>query len=553
MLSIHDLHLLETAVHRAVTERLTKRLRRARSLDEIFERANCRRDLMLGSLAESLRGYGSHWVGTGAPSLVNPLDCGSTAATSPILMGSLKKIARASQYISFHLFDVFDHRRRAIASLGVYRNLTTLPTLVQWTHERLVGDPRHLSLALHAGQQIPKGTPSVQFPVDYCAERFGSLGENLFDSESTTDKKVRQLIDIGRNEGHKGFAENLSLVLGLRVSPAEGASMALAFYLWEAGLPRVGILPYYLRLFAWELPSFERSELPTLGSSVIVGLSCTFRQKVNISLNLLNILDALGRGVASAVAFFGLQLARLLYSRVKLPFFLRHEIGTDLGQIIDKIVKGNVEDLSYFRRELIYIDTRIREVVEAPYLEGKQDRDLLGEPERSNEMWWEMFSDMCVRSYPSMRRVTLVFSPNPGGELKLDFTDPTDLRVRLKSFALWPAPIAFNRSYLRMILANLVKNANEADATKIELRFHYSGDLPRYLDIDCWDDGNPMSPQEDRELGGLGLPLIRRTIRSLGGGADFATPPVGAEGPKKVFRVRVPLSSLWIGETRRDS
>ncbi len=536
---------IESAAHKATTHALSERLLGG-SLTPIFDSPERRQSLILDAIAKTLCNYGTHWVGQGAPAFVAP--CSRPLPTP--LTEFLDKLRKVSRYLSLHIFDVFDHERRTIASVFTeamppqlthnyvaieekYRQFARarVPTLVQWMQETLAKEPRHESLALNSGTLNLAGSPTAMFPKDYCIATFRRFGWDPL-APRTIDMLIATDL-IGR-EAHPEFANQLSEALHFTVSPRDAASVALALYLWEAGLPEIHILPYYVRLFAWQLTGAAEEPGADL-AAVVGGLSCTFKDPNSVSDEILFGIDSLARGIAGAVAFFGLQLARMLFSRVQLPLMLEHELGQDIGQLLNLLAGSARIDHGYMHRELTYFESRFKQLSVSASLEAPTVPSARPE---SRQMWTELFADMCRRGAPPTRHVTLVVESRAGTKrLRLDGAGLTGRLRRLP----WPPPLACARAHLRAILANLIKNALKADAKQIELRFH-PGEGEELLSIDCWDDGRPMPMAPGPRFGtNFGLRLIEKDLRAIGHGASLDV-PWGKSGEEKVFRLTLPVT-----------
>jgi hypothetical protein len=317
--------------------------------------------------------------------------------------------------------------------------------------------------------------------------------------------------------------------------------MALAFYLWE---PTIKILPYYFRGYAWQLP-------PQYGhdnfESTVFGISCSFTEQATRTASIsdqIEVVDSVARGLASAISFYGLQLARAAIPVIHLPQLLKHEVAQDLAILKEKVM-GEQGCPEWLAREMRYILSRLNDVMVGPDLETNL-HPLVGPEDAS--AWAELFEDMVVARPEDMKKVTLVLA-SQRTLVRLELSRANAIE-ELKEVKCWPPPPMFSRHRLRTMLANLIRNAVSAKAKAIEVRLGVGRTPAGYLALQVWDNAKkpyaPADPSTERHH--FGLRIIDQIVRSMqkdksASETRFCTPPKGAKGRRKVFRLVLPIST----------
>jgi hypothetical protein len=575
-----DYREIEWIVHSDLVTRYANRLLKERDIAKLINSAELRFALMVSSLQETLYPYGQVWVG-GKFSRAEP----PSGKEHVALRSVLASLSSSSRYLSLHLFDVLEHRRPAIVSVisdggsrpagapvdtenyievqDLYQRLSKeTPTLVQWIQRSLSDEKAQHNLSLRLGfDQVETQSllwSHVEFPARYCQSLYARepvLKHCTGGGRANVD--TTNVVSAIRRAAHEcrvtpppddldRFAKQLGSALNVGLNTEDAALIALNFYLWECS---VGIMPYYLRGVAWNLPKFERGSGSDAALPAFLAVSCTAHSALGDEE--LNILDALTRGIASAITVCGIELAQKVVSHAYIPSILRHEVGNGMSHLTNRIRQFSrtpelPENVRAFHKsmkaEIEYLHWLIREVMDSPDPDREPAKVIYAEEE---SMWADVFSQMILRGKPDMDDVTLhIHAGSYEDNLKL-----TKEAIGKLAALNWPPPVAINRNRMRQLLAILVANAlGYAEAGRIEIALAWDEVAPEYLDVSVWDDGKPYLPGADPDQRiRYGHKLIDRSMRALAvkyDRAKFTPPDPGAAGKDKVFRLTLPLSHV---------
>jgi hypothetical protein len=576
---------IEWIVHSDLVTKYANRLMKVSNLEKLINSTELRFELLAASIKETLYPFGHVWVGREVSTAEPPTDKEHTE-----LREALKVLSRSSRYLSLHLFDVLEHRRPAIISVvadgsadGERLEGTTLntesyvevqdlyvglpaetPTLVKWIQYSLANESARHNLALRLGPNkeadLSDFWSQVKFPARYCQSVYAREPalKKCADGERAglAPEEVAAAIHhaaVGWRESPfreelEEFATGMCAAINVNLSTENAALITLSFYLWECS---IGIMPYYFRGIAWNLPHLEKAEEADAGMPAFLGVSCSSRKPLGG--RELDILDALTRGIASAITICGIKLAQMVMSHAYIPSMLKHEVGNALTHLTNRLVQfnssadarapGDVEPfLKSLQAEIGYLHWLIREIVDTPDPDREPARVIYHEEEA---MWVDLFSQMILRGKPAMDDVTLCVRAG-GREERVELTrDNIGGLAKLK----WPPPLAIDRNRMRQLLAILLANALGCRGVeKIEIRIVWDEALPGYVGVSIWDDGEAYSPEADpKQRVRYGHKLIERSMRALVRSyrhTAFELPPPGAVGADKVFRLTLPLSRV---------
>jgi hypothetical protein len=585
---------IESAIQSEVTSRYGARLSEVGNIEHIFDSPTRRFNLLLSALKEVFQPYGEEWVGANFD-----IDCVPLVPLDSYLAEALKSLSSESRYISLHLFDTLDYKRRSIVSLlassrregrpageaeftaeeymdaeklylGLSETNPQIMTLVNWIHETLLDNNSFRNFAFKLGEnrrnKLPEPWSQVEFPFDYCAQKYS---ESTLLSELASTKQVRitaqdaasALISASLDGSLVNFAANLERVTGVKPQPDQTSQIALAFYIWQA---TIGIMPYYFRGIAWSVPGLDKlTAVPSERPPTFIAISCS-TYKAGLNKPHLQLLNSIARGLAGAIAICGIELARSIRAKVYLPRMLEHEIGSELVNISERLaefvdfVPRHVMDAEGSRANLI-LDSINKEIFYINWCYGRllenADPDSIPKGVEEAEqvgMWPDVFSQMILRAKPPMNKVTI--KVDRGDRLATLKLGSPNIFQELASFD-WPPPLMVTRYYLRRMLVILISNAiNKGGAVEIEIRLSTRTAPQGYITISVWDDGERPYLGEEKESvvrPKFGHRIIRGIIAALKiyefPAADFILPKDNAVGPDKVFKLILPLNQKVLG------
>jgi hypothetical protein len=576
---------IEWIVHSDLVTRYANRLLKVSNLEKLINSTELRFELLVASIKETLYPFGRVWVGREVSTAEPPSDKGHAA-----LRDALGVLSRSSRYLSLHLFDVLEHRRPAIISVvaggsadggrpedgdlntasyvevqDLYVGLPAgTPTLVKWMQYSLADErARHnLALQLAPDKQLAPSDfwSQVNFPARYCQDAYarepalkkcadgGRAGLAPEEVAAAIHRAAGEWRGSPFRAELEEFAAGMCAAINVKLSAESAALITLSFYLWECS---IGIMPYYFRGIAWNLPHLEKAEGADGGMPAFLGVSCSTHEPLGDPE--LDILDALTRGIASAITICGIELAQKVMSHAYIPSMLKHEVGNALTHLTNRFVQfnvaaggrapGDVESfLKSLQAEIGYLHWLIREIVDTPDPDREPARVIYHEEE---SMWVDIFSQMILRGKPAMDDVTLCVRAG-GRKERLELThDNIGGLAKMK----WPPPLAIDRSRMRQLLAILLSNALACKGVeRIEVHLAWDETIPGYVEVGVWDDGEPYSPQADpKQRVRYGHKLIERSVKALAKSyrrTAFELPPLGAAGTDKVFRLTLPLSRV---------
>jgi hypothetical protein len=581
-----DLREIEWTVHSDLVTRYANRLLKESDLAKLINSSERRFDLLVSSIGETLYPYGRVWVGREVSHIEPPSNKEHAG-----LKSALTTLSSSSRYLSLHLFDVLDHRRPAIISViagdcgpeaapvdaetyvevqNLYQRLSAeapaeMPTLVKWIQRSLSDEcARHnLALQLSFGQHdVPPHDlfsgfwRHVEFPGRYCRavyaiepalKKCAAGGRTQIapgEVSSAIARAARECRSSPDLDDLERFASQMGDTVNVALSTEDAALIALSFYLWECS---IGIMPYYFRGVAWNLPHFEKSNGADAPLPAFLAISCT--SNAPLGAKEMDILDALTRGIASAVTVCGIELAQKVMSHAYIPSMLKHEVGNGLSHLTNRLrqfskAAGVPEGVQAFhnsvRAEINYLQWLIQEVMDSPDPDREPAKVIYDEVE---SMWADLFSQMILRGKPVMDNVTLLVRTG-SDEHKLGLSKESVGRL---AGLRWPPPVAINRNRMRQLLAILVTNALRCDGvSKVEIRLAWDEPVPTYLHLTVWDDGAPYLPSADPgQRVRYGHKLIKRSMKALAkryGRAAFTPPELGAVGEDKIFSLTLPVS-----------
>src|SRR5579883_1291941 len=189
---------IEACVHSAIVDAYSRRVAE-QNFDHLLQDGVLRSRFLSETLVELFGAYGTEWTGGNAAYK----DSSSTTGLTAQLRDRLKSLSHRSQFLSFHLFDPLDNKRRSIASVlssdflatdsrsapalklryetieRLYIRLSTdskypVPTLVNSLQQSVSRGPAKY-FAFHINDSpLHSDWPFIKFPLKQCEELFES-------------------------------------------------------------------------------------------------------------------------------------------------------------------------------------------------------------------------------------------------------------------------------------------------------------------------------------------------------------------------------------------
>ena len=560
---------IESETHDYIVSDFSRRISEY-DIEDVTKNPALRERLLLQTVRDLFAHFGQTWLGKYAPPR-SPAP--HPTEDEQVITTAINELASRTKYLTFHLFDPLSHKRLGITSvqskhstaeletlydtveslyIGLERYQPSLKTLVASINELHKARPaRHIAFLLGERSPVDCTWPFIPFPSTQCEYAFATNPIlQLWKSGRHADVSVETL-GGAINQESSGFTADefvaaLSDILTLTPNVADAASMALSLFLWETS---VTIMPYYFRGASLTMPSFTRDDAQAaLRGRTFVAISCTAKEG-GLSPAELTTLDSVLRGLASAIAFCGIELTRRRLSHVFIPIALNHEIGNAMW-----IVSGRTAALAKYSKKTAFKDALNDIVAEMAYIACTQG-DIITNADltqplitretgpETDSAWPEVFRVMMLRDNPPMETVTLVIA---AAAKSTEISFATERCMQTLRAAQWPPALQLSRFRLRQILSNLVRNALKKGASEINIHLSPFNANPTYVCIAVQDNGDEYYPEPTDDLSrGYGHLLIDRLVNALGGEARFDRPSQHSKGASKTFSVILPLQSPW--------